>query len=90
MALIKAYPVRSRSNNINVYELNEAEREELGVEMLPGSLKEALDEFQKDAILQAAFGTTLAEKFIESRMAEWEAYRIHVSDWEVSRYLETL
>jgi glutamine synthetase len=77
-------------NNINVYELNEAEREELGVEMLPGSLKEALDEFQKDTILQAAFGSTLTEKFIESRMAEWEAYRIHVSDWEVSRYLETL
>jgi len=77
-------------NNINVYELNETEREELDVEMLPGSLKEALDEFQKDTILQAAFGSTLTEKFIESRMAEWEAYRIHVSDWEVSRYLETL
>ena len=77
-------------NNINVYELNAAEREELGIEMLPGSLKEALDEFQKDEILQAAFGKPLTEKFIDSRLAEWEAYRIHVSDWEVSRYLETL
>jgi glutamine synthetase len=77
-------------NNINVYELNAAEREELGIEMLPGSLKEALDEFQEDNILQAALGKPLTEKFIDSRLAEWEAYRIHVSDWEVSRYLETL
>jgi len=48
-------------NNINVYELDEEERRALGIEMLPGSLKEALDLFQTDEVLKAALGTTLTE-----------------------------
>jgi len=77
-------------NNINVYELDEEARQALGVEMLPGSLKEALDLFLQDGVLKAALGEMLTEKFVESRLAEWEAFRVNVSDWEVSRYLETL
>lgn len=77
-------------NEINVYELTEADRTEMGIDMLPGSLMEALEEFKKDKILWAALGENLSEKFINSRQVEWEDYRIHVSDWEVKRYLETI
>ena len=76
-------------NNINIYELSEKERQDLGVEMLPGSLFEALNEFEQDDILCNALGDNLSATFINSRKAEWEEYRIHVTDWEINRYLET-
>jgi len=77
-------------NNVNVYELSEEERLAKGIEVLPGSLKEAVEIYLSDPLLQAALGPTLSEKFVDTRLAEWEAYRIHVSDWEVRRYLETI
>jgi len=77
-------------NNVNVYELSEQDRSLLGIEVLPGSLKEAVDVYQTDTILHEALGQTLSDKFVETRLAEWEEYRIHVSDWEVRRYLEAI
>ena len=26
--------------------------------------------------------------FLDAKQAEWDAYRTHVSDWELQRYLE--
>ncbi|MFZ3069821.1 MAG: glutamine synthetase family protein [Anaerolineaceae bacterium] len=77
-------------NNVNVYELTESERNAMGIEMLPGSLLEAVNEFEGDQLLKNALGESLSDKFITARLAEWEDYRIHVSDWEVKRYLETI
>jgi glutamine synthetase len=77
-------------NNVNVYELCESERREMGVDVLPGSLKEAVDVYLTDPLLHSALGEDLSKKFVETRLAEWEEYRIHVSDWEVRRYLEAI
>jgi len=77
-------------NNVNVYELCDQERRDLGVEVLPGSLKEAVEVYLTDELLHSALGETLSQKFVETRLAEWEEYRIHVSDWEVRRYLEAI
>ncbi len=76
-------------NNINIYELTEQEREEMGVRMLPGSLIEALEEFEKDDLIKSSLGDNLTETFLNSRRSEWEDYRIQVMDWELNRYLET-
>ncbi len=77
-------------NNINVYELTETERAAMGIDMLPGSLVEAIQEYEADPLMRAAMGDNLSEKFVASRKAEWDEYRTHVSDWEVKRYLETI
>jgi glutamine synthetase len=76
-------------NNINIYELSTEEREKMGIEMLPGSLLEALQEFEEDQILMNALGENLTQTFLKSRKTEWEDYRIQVMDWELNRYLET-
>ncbi len=55
--------------------------------MLPGSLFEALIAFEADHTLQSALGGILTEAFLKSRMAEWEDFRTHVTDWELNRYL---
>jgi len=74
-------------NQMNVYELTPEERIDLGIEMLPGSLFEALVSFESDNVLQSALGSNLTEAFLKSRMSEWEDFRTHVTDWELNRYL---
>jgi len=77
-------------NNVNLYELNPKEREQLMVGALPGSLEDALIEFKADPLMKTALGDTLYETFITSREAEINEYRTKVTDWEVMRYLETI
>jgi glutamine synthetase len=76
-------------NNVNVYELGAVERKKYKIQELPGSLMEALAELDKDTVIKNALGATIYEAFSRARRAEWDEYRIHVSDWEVKNYLET-
>ncbi|MEN4011028.1 MAG: glutamine synthetase beta-grasp domain-containing protein [Bellilinea sp.] len=75
-------------NNINVYELNKEERLEKGVSELPGSLLEALNELAQDEVVKSAFAPMLYDAFNRAKMAEWDEFRIHVTDWEIERFLE--
>jgi len=74
-------------NQLNVYELSDEKRREMGINMLPGSLFEALTAFDADALLKAALGNNLTDAFMKARQAEWEDFRMNVTDWELSRYL---
>jgi glutamine synthetase len=76
-------------NNVNVYHLTPEEREARGISSLPGSLAEALHEFDQDDVLKSALGEQIAEAFLRAKWSEIEDYRMHVTDWEVERYLET-
>lgn len=76
-------------NNVNLYELNKAERAKMGVGELPGSLAEALTELDKSKVLKTSLGATIYEAFTRAKWEEWDAFRTSVSDWEVERYLET-
>jgi len=57
--------------------------------MLPGSLLDAIHELETDSVITSALGKNLLDTFLHSRRSEWEEYRIHVTDWELNRYLET-
>jgi glutamine synthetase len=76
-------------NNVNLYHLTPKERRKLGVRELPGSLAEALQELEKDAVIKDALGETLYEAFTRAKWEEWDDYRLRVSDYEISRYLES-
>jgi len=76
-------------NDINLYELTKAERTEMGIGELPGSLAEALTELDKDEVLKSALGSNIYEAFTRAKWEEWDTFRTSVSDWEVERYLET-
>lgn len=82
--------------DVNVYHLSKAEREELGIKVLPASLKEALEEWQNDEICIKALGRENAEKYMELKMQEWEEYKPHmpndkseITKWELQKYLYT-
>ncbi len=77
-------------NNVNVYELNPAERSEMGITALPGSLLEALEELDRDGIIKEAIGCETYHAFRRAKLSEWDDFRIHVTDWERARYLEMI
>lgn len=71
----------------NLYHFSEERRRESGISMLPGSLMEALDELQRDQVIQEALGEHVYERFMEAKREEWDEYRIQVTPWELERYL---
>jgi len=75
-------------NNVNLYHLNAEERQKMGVGELPGSLAEALTELAQDQVLLDALGPVAYEAFNRAKWEEWDEYRIHVTDYEIERYLE--
>lgn len=75
-------------NNINVYHLTKEERMAMNISELPGSLAEALRELENDKVIQDALEETTYEAFLRAKWAEVDEYRLHVTDWEVERYLE--
>lgn len=75
--------------NVNVYQLTQEDRKALNIAELPGSLAEAMRELENDAVLQGALGPGIYEAFHRAKWAEVEESRMHVTDWEVQRYLET-
>jgi glutamine synthetase len=73
----------------NIYEFDEAKREEYGIDTLPENLGQALDALEGDIVIQEALGEHVAEKFIEAKRAEVAEYIVEVSEWELDKYLET-
>jgi len=76
-------------NNINLYHLDEKERKKLKIGELPGSLGESLIELSKDKVLIDGLGASAYEAFMRAKTEEWDEFRLHVSDYEIERYLET-
>jgi glutamine synthetase len=76
-------------NNVNVYHLTVEERKKMKIDSLPGSLPEAMSEMEKDKVIRNALGETTYEAFMTAKQAEWDDFRMHVTDYEVERYLET-
>jgi glutamine synthetase len=60
-----------------------------GFQMLPPSLGTALDALRDDEVVQSGLGSYIYERFVEAKAREWADYRLHVSSWEVDRYLST-
>jgi glutamine synthetase len=76
-------------NNLNIYEMDESELGKLGIGQLPGSLPEALAALEGDPLLVETLGPEAAEAFVRAKRAEWDDFRIRVTDWEIRTYLET-
>ncbi|MEX2183149.1 MAG: type III glutamate--ammonia ligase [Chloroflexota bacterium] len=71
----------------NMYETPLEQAREEGLRFLPQSLSEALDEFEKDEVVQSALGEGLAAEFLRIKRTEWVDYHHAVGQWEVDRYL---
>ncbi len=74
----------------NLFDLSERELRTLGIRPLPVSLKEAVDEMAESKLLVDTLGEHVFEWFIRNKRAEWRAYNVAVTKFELDRYLPTL
>ena len=74
----------------NVYEMSEKEREARGIKTLPGSLADAIALTEKSELVRKALGDHVFNAFLENKKIEWNQYRLHVSKYEIDRYLPML
>lgn len=72
----------------NIYEMNLAARQAMGIDSLPASLYEAVQELSQDTLVQEALGEHIYSRFVLAKMKEWETYTTRVYDWEINEYLE--
>ncbi len=72
----------------NIFEFTDEAAAARGITTVAKSLLEALDELKNDKVIREALGEFCVEKLIEAKTAEWDSYRLSVTQWELDRYLE--
>ncbi len=66
--------------------LTQQERDRRGIERLPETLGEALDELESDKILTDKLGEALVEGYVAEKRTEWNNSKRAVSDWDIDTY----
>jgi glutamine synthetase len=74
----------------NLYNLSADERARLGVEQLPETLGEAIEELANSELVLKALGEHVFTRYVDLKRAEWEEYRVEVTPWELNKYLSVL
>ena len=71
----------------NLFQFDRKRLKQQEVLLLPSSLGEALEEMQRDNVVQEALGEHAYQRFLEAKQMEWDDYRKQVTPWEVAHYL---
>ena len=80
------------TSTLNLHEISEAERRELGVELLPDNLLDATRALERDDVLRAALGKCSEEDYVDYyvrvKREEWKRAQAEITDWEIDRYIQ--
>jgi glutamine synthetase len=74
----------------NLYNLSHEEREKMGIQSLPGSLGEAIEEAENSELLYKALGEHVYNRLLNVKRDEWDEYRMQVTPYEIQKYLPIL
>jgi glutamine synthetase len=85
----KEYPLGEPTEE-NVFEMTVEERERRGIDLLPGSLGDAIKAAEGSEVLRRSLGDHVFESLLKNKKIEWDAIRAHVTDFELNRYLRIL
>ncbi len=72
----------------NLYQFSDADLARRNVQTLPTTLGEAMTEMAADSVVRDALGEHVFERLTEAQNKEWQAFRLHVTEWERDRYIE--
>jgi len=70
--------------DVNMYEAGAAAKD---ARRLPLNLLDALRALSNNAMLREALGTPFVDSYVKLRMAEWQDYTAHLTEWERERSL---
>ena len=74
-------------NDTNMYQRTPKELAEVGIELLPTTLKEAVEELAKDKVILDAIGPEFCDYYINFKKQEWNESHNNISQWELDKYL---
>jgi len=74
----------------DVFHISEAEREKMNIDVLPGSLIEAIEKTEKSELVKNVLGEHVFNKFIENKKIDWDRYRTQITKYEIEKYLPIL
>jgi glutamine synthetase len=77
-------------NKENMYRMSEEDLGKRGIQLLPSSLKEAVEELRRDKVIVDALGREFVENYSKLKLREWNQYHTTVGQWEVDHYLTYL
>jgi glutamine synthetase len=86
----RKYPIPEPMEDENIFEIGEEEMRARGIQMLPGSLLEALQFFEGSELIRETLGEHAFRAFLRNKKMEWNDYRTRVTDYELDRYLPIL
>ncbi len=67
----------------DLYHLSAVDRVEKGIEALPRDLFDAVKCARESDLLREAQGTKVIDKLVETKIDEYDGYRLHVSNREL-------
>ncbi len=85
----KRYPLPPPTAG-NILELSEQEKRTRKIQVLPGSLPEAIDLAERSQLLRRALGDHVFRSFIENKRIEYDRFRKAITDYELNTYLPLL
>ena len=74
----------------NLFEMDDQQLLQLGIDTLPQSLSDSLKVMEKSELVREALGEHIFEWFLRNKRSEWRGYKSHVSQFELNRYLKAL
>jgi glutamine synthetase len=74
--------------NKNLYDMCDKDRDAAKINVLPGSLDEAISEMYASDFAREVLGDHIFSKYIEAKRKECNEYRTRVSRWEIDAYLK--
>jgi glutamine synthetase len=74
----------------NLYHLTAEQRKERGIVSLPETLGEAVDALAGSDLVRKALGPHIFDRYVELKRAEWDEYRVQLTEWELKKYLSVL
>jgi glutamine synthetase len=74
----------------NLFEMGDDVLGKLGITQIPQSLADALRAMASSELVYDTLGEHIFEWFLRNKREEWQAYKTHVSAFELQRYLRSL
>jgi glutamine synthetase len=72
--------------NEDIFHMTDEDRAFKGIDNLPGSLVEALQELESGVIASKTLGEHVYSEYVSLKKAEWNSYRSAVHTWEIENY----
>jgi glutamine synthetase len=74
----------------NIFHMSDDELAAAGINILPGTLGEAIELFENSELMKEVLGEHIHSFYVKNKRAEWDEYRMQVTEWELDKYLSTI